>query len=271
MITSRSNSSIKLISQLRNSRNRRDSDLFFVEGIKPVGDAFTAGWDLEFIVYSPELLHSQFALETVAKAKSQNFEIIEVSEDVFRYLSEKDGPQGIGAVVHSRFQALETIQANGGVWIGLDSVQNAGNLGTIIRTADAAGAAGIILIGNCVDPFSTEAVRSSMGAIFAVKIIRVDLESFLAWHQDKHFEIVGTSDKSALDFKNTSYDKNMILLMGSEQKGMQPDLAKICSKIVSIPMRGTSDSLNLAVATGIILYEVMSRLHNDISGKGGKR
>jgi TrmH family RNA methyltransferase len=271
MITSRSNSQVRSIKNLRNIKYRKETGLFFVEGIKLVGDAITSGWKVNSVIYSPELLKSEFGYRIVEISKDINLETIEVSSDIFHYLSDKDGPQGVAAVVHQEFQPQEFISENGGVWVGLDSVQDPGNLGAIIRTVDAAGANGIVLIGNCTDPFSPETVRASMGAIFSVKMISMDFESFINWHQYNPMILIGSSDKGSEDYQSSVYQKNMFLLMGSEQKGLNPELRTICSKVVSIPMRGSSDSLNLAIATGIILYEIMSQLNNSKPEDGGRR
>ncbi len=226
---------------------------------------------LNSLIYSPELLKSEFALKIIEKSNNSNLETIEVNSEIFRYLSEKDGPQGIGAIVQQEYHSLQTISENGGIWIGLDSVQDPGNLGTIIRTADSAGANGIVLIGNCTDPYSPESVRASMGAIFSVKMIRADQKSFINWHVQYPITMIGSSDKGSDNYKTPGYKKDMLLLMGSEQKGLNLDLLNLCEKTVFIPMRGTSDSLNLAVATGIILYELMSQLDIQEPGDGGKR
>ena len=147
-------------------------------------------------------------------------------------------------------------------------MQDAGNLGTIMRTVDSAGGRGVVLLGNCVDPFSPEAVRASMGAIFSIDLIHADIDSFLDWQRKFQYLLIGSSDKGRIHYRSSSYAQDMILLMGSEQKGLNPALTDICSKIVAIPMRGSSDSLNLAVATGIILYEIMDQ--NEKSAEGGR-
>jgi TrmH family RNA methyltransferase len=268
MITSKSNPKVKLIRDLRDPRKRTENGLFFVEGIKLVGDSFSSKWKIESIIFSPELLRSTYGIETIEKARSADVEVVEVSKDVFQSISDKDGPQGIGAIVHLELSLLDKIASKCGVWVGLDSVQDAGNLGTIMRTVDSAGGRGVVLLGNCVDPFSPEAVRASMGAIFSIDLIHTDFDSFLDWQRQFQYLLIGSSDKGRMHYRSSSYAQDMILLMGSEQKGLNPALTDICSKIVAIPMRGSSDSLNLAVATGIILYEIMDQ--NEKSAEGGR-
>jgi TrmH family RNA methyltransferase len=258
-----------MIKNLRDRKVRKETGLFYIEGIKPVGEAFNSGWDIESIIICPELLKSEFAKGLVKQSEELNLEIIVVDKAVFKSISEKDGPKGIGAIVHFQTDSLDSGKKLHGIWVGLDSIQDPGNLGTIIRTIDSAGAKGIILIGNCVDPFSFEAVRSSMGAIFSVKIITTSTEDFILWKAKTEINLVGTSDKAGLDFRDSPYQADMILLMGSEQKGLNPALMDACSSMVSIPMRGKSDSLNLAVATGIILYEITSQLEDEKPANGG--
>jgi TrmH family RNA methyltransferase len=270
IITSRSNPKIKLIKNLRDRKVRKETGLFYIEGIKPVGDALSSGWDIKSIIIAPGLLKSDFAQELIKKSEALNLEIISTDKEVFESISDKDGPQGIGAVVHCQTVTLDCVNEMGGIWVGLDSVQDPGNLGTILRTIDSSGARGIILIGSSADPFSIEAVRSSMGAIFSVKIITTAIEKFLLWKAKSETILVGTSDKAGLDFRDARYQEDMILLMGSEQKGLNPALMDACSTMVSIPMRGKSDSLNLAVATGIILYEITAQLEDDEPANGGR-
>ncbi len=258
-----------MIKNLRDRKARKESGLFYIEGIKPVGEALNSDWDINSIIIAPELLKSDFAQELVKKSEKRNLDITAIDKEVFKSISEKDGPQGIGAVVYYQTVSLNCVTKMGGIWVGLDSVQDPGNLGTIIRTIDSAGAKGVILIESCADPFSIEAVRSSMGAIFSVMIITSSTKDFLLWKAKSKFTLVGSSDKAGLDFRDSRYQADMILMMGSEKKGLNPALMDACSSMVSIPMRGKSDSLNLAVATGIILYEITSQLGDARPTSGG--
>jgi TrmH family RNA methyltransferase len=133
-------------------------------------------------------------------------------------------------------------------------VRDPGNLGTIIRTADAAGCGGVILIDDCCDPYSVEAVRATMGSIFAVTLAKTSMAQFLAWRAGWPGSVVGTLLSAALDHRQAAYRAPALILMGNEQAGLSPELAKACDVNVKIPMRGRADSLNLAVATGIMVY-----------------
>ena len=140
--------------------------------------------------------------------------------------------------------------------MALQEVRDPGNLGTIVRTVDAAGCGGVVLVGDCCDPYSVEAVRATMGSIFAVKIARTDAASFLAWRAAWPGAVVGTRLSATTDFRAADYRAPTLILMGAEQAGLSDELAAICDVTVKIPMRGRADSLNLAVAAGIMIYAV---------------
>jgi len=140
--------------------------------------------------------------------------------------------------------------------VALEAIRDPGNLGTIIRTADAVGANGVILIGSSCDPYSREAVRASMGSIFHVALVRLGLEGFLAWAGAWKGDVIGTYLSSQQDFRAAAYRAPTLLAMGSEGPGLSPKMAGACTRLVKIPMAGRLDSLNLAVATALMLYEI---------------
>jgi TrmH family RNA methyltransferase len=261
-----SNSQIKQIRKLRERKERRQTNLFYVEGLRIVGEAIQTGARIEFIVTSPELLISSFGHQLLQSAKAQSIPILEVDAVTFASFSQKDGPQGLGAVVYQDWNRLDRVAAvNAGIplskdlWIALDAVQDPGNLGTILRTSDAVGGSGIILLDYSTDPYDPTAVRASMGAIFSQKLIKADLSSFADWKKTSQVPVVGTSGKAELDYHVALYPETCILLMGSERQGLTENHLRLCDMIVKIPMIGRSDSLNLAVATAVILYEIYNQ------------
>lgn len=267
MITSKANTRIKFIKELRKKKTREETGLFYVEGIRPVCAAFETGWEIEEILVAPGLLRSDFALGMIDKAGKSEITVTETSNDIFFSISEKEGPQGISAIVHQKYSSLDTIEQKGGIWVGLESIQDPGNLGTIIRTADSSGVKGLILLDNCTDPFGMEAVRASMGAVFSIGVVLATFENFRSWQEKSRFELIGSSDKAISNYRKIEYPTNLILMMGSEQKGLSEPLINLCTTMVSIPMVGKSDSLNLAVATGIILFEILNQ-HSTRTEKG---
>lgn len=257
-ITSTSNPKIKFVRKLHDRKYRDEFNVFYIEGVRIVGEAYSCNWKITDVFYSSELIRNDFSLELIKLLRNQNTNLIEIDKDVFKSISIKDGPQGLAAIVEKRsFQISDTL--SGGVWVALDRIQDPGNLGSILRTVDAVGAKGIILIDQCSDPFDISAVRSSMGALFSLKIIHVKSKEFIEYLGKNNLLVIGASDSGTTDFRLECYSPNMILLMGSEREGLSKDLSAVCASIVRIPMSGKSDSLNLAVATGICLYEIYNQ------------
>lgn len=259
MISSTQNPAVKRIRSLRNRKQREETGLFFAEGIRIVAEAAELGADIETLVLSPELLTSPFARD-LAERLYGNVPVLELTSTVFQTISRKEGPQGIGAVIRTRLCALDQLDLQHGLcWIALEAIADPGNLGTILRTADGVGAAGVILLGATADPYDHTAVRGSMGAVFSQQIVRADLTGLHDWTLDNHVHIVGTSDAAHRDYRAAEYPNPLVLLMGSERHGLSSEAAALCSSLVRIPMTGRSDSLNLAVATGVMLYELYDR------------
>ncbi len=267
MITSTANEQIKAIRKLKDRKYRNETGTFYIEGIRIVLEALTVPERVQTILYAPELVDSQVADEAVQKAYKQGVRIVDVSSSVFESFSLKDGPMGLAAVVKQSWQSLLKVLPNDmGIWIGLDSVADPGNLGTIMRTADAVGAQGIFLVDHCTDPYDPSAIRASMGAVFDLQFVKLTSSEFIDWKQLNHVYAVGTSDASKTDYESVDYPENMALMMGSERQGLQQQLMDCCDQMVSLPMVGKSDSLNLAVATGVMLYEIYSQ-HRKASEK----
>jgi TrmH family RNA methyltransferase len=263
MISSRNNPAIKQIRNLRQRKEREASGLYFVEGIRLVAEAVQSGAQIEQLVVAPDLLASPFARDLVQQQRQNGIACLEVTADVFETLSVKEGPQGLGAVLRQRWEPLDGVRpGNELCWVALYAVADPGNLGTILRTADAVGAAGVMLLGNCTDPYDPAALRGSMGAIFAQRLVRASWEQFIAWKPQHGYTVVGTSDAATTDYQAMRYTQPLVLLMGSERQGLSVEQQAVCDAIVSIPMVGRSDSLNLAVATGVVLYEIFNQMRN---------
>jgi TrmH family RNA methyltransferase len=260
ILTSTANPKLKFIRKLFDRKTREENNVFYIEGIRIVGEALNCHWTIKEVYYSPELIEEGYASQLIQLLEDQKIQIYKLGKDVFKSISIKDGPKGISAIVEKRQFPVENI-LNGGIWIALDRIQDPGNLGTIFRTADAIGASGVILIDNCTDPYDLSAIRSSMGAIFSLQIVKLTSSEFINFVHRNDILTIGTSDSAHLDYREGKYSENMILLMGSEREGLSDPLIKICSDLVKIPMVGKSDSLNLAVATGICLYEIFNQIN----------
>jgi TrmH family RNA methyltransferase len=195
----------------------------------------------------------------LCEQRQKGVEYLEVTADVFETLASKDAAQGIGAVVRQRWEELERAPLAGDCWLALEAIHYPGNLGTILRTSDAVGAAGTILLGPTTDPYDPAAVRASMGAIFTQRLIRAGLGEFAAWAQRHGCRVVGTAPGAALDYQSITYKPPLVLLMGSEPRGLSAEGLGLCDTVVSIPMIGNNDSLNLSVAASVMLYEVFNQ------------
>ena len=260
LITSFANQNVKLIRKLEQKKNRQETGVFFIEGLRTVGEAIQTGATIDALVVAPDLLVSDFGKSLLDHPAIQNVERIEVSAEIYQKLAHKEGPQGIGAIVKQNWQAIDHIQVNPeDLWVALDAVSDPGNLGTIMRTAEAVGSRGIILLGYSTDPYDPTAVKASMGAIFSLELAQSDWDSFLIWEKKNQLTIVGTSDSAKTDYQKVEYRCPMILLMGSERHGLPEEMQSACDHVVFIPMEGRTDSLNLAVATGVMLYEIYNQ------------
>lgn len=257
-ITSLANPIIKDMKALSLKKNRDREGVFMAEGLKLVIDALDLGWTIRTFLFSKAGLGNPIIEKTAARTKAAGGLIIEASQKVMESVTRRDNPQMVVGVFEQRWLPIETLQAKGDeVYIALDRVRDPGNLGTIIRTADAVGAKGLILVGDTTDPFSLETVRATMGSIFAMPLYRLSTDAFLQWRKNFKGTIIGTHLKGSVDYRTIDYSKGpTILFMGNEQQGLPDNLADSCDTLARIPQAGRADSLNLAVATGVMLYEI---------------
>ncbi len=257
-ITSLQNDRIKAIRALDMRKTRKETGLFVAEGATLLVTARDQGHVPETLVYRAGSAGEGVARGLVTWALEQGVEVLEVSEAILEKLAAKDNPQSLLAVFRQQWAeppvpAKLSPQA---AWVALEEIRDPGNLGTILRTVDAAGAGGIILVGTCCDPFARETIRATMGSIFAVPLVRMDREAFLHLCQAWPGDIVGTHLSATSDFRKVSYRGPSLLVMGSEGPGLSQALAATCTQLVKIPMAGRLDSLNLAVATALTLFQI---------------
>ncbi len=258
-ISSAANPLVKRMRLLADRRHRRREGAFLVEGIQPVWRAVEAGWEIEALVVSPDLLAaSRPAAGMVAAQEAQGVRVARLTSGLFSRLSDREGPAGLAAIVRSRRVGLEDLAVGAGsVFVALYRIGNPGNLGTIIRTVDAAGGAGVILIGDTTDPTAPAAVKASMGSLFAVDVAHVPGDgAFLRWSAARGIQVVATSGGADTDHWSARYRPPLAILFGSEGEGLPAGLLDGAGLRVRIPMTGTAESLNVAVAAGVMLYEV---------------
>ncbi|MBB5073751.1 TrmH family RNA methyltransferase [Bartonella callosciuri] len=257
-ITSLSNPIIKDLRALSQKKNRNREGLFMAEGLKLVIDALNLGWTIQTLIFSKSKIGNTVTENTAARTVANGGFVIKASQKVMESITRRDNPQTVIGIFKQQWQPLEMTQGRvEDVYVALDRIRDPGNLGTIIRTADAVGAKGVILIGETTDPFSPETVRATMGSIFCIPLYRCDESTFLNWSVNFKSMIVGTHLKGATDYRTIDFkDGPIVLLMGNEKEGLSEILANRCDKLARIPQNGRADSLNLAVATAVMLYEI---------------
>lgn len=254
-ITSLSNDTVKAVRALHMRKAREESGLFVAEGLKTVIEGLDTGHVPQILMHGADAADHPLTRRAATATKAGGGRVIEVTQDILAKVSRRDNPQAVVGVFPQMRGALSDVSGGPArCVVALHRVRDPGNLGTIIRTADAAGCGAVILVGECCDPFGVEAVRATMGSIFAVPIIQASEAEFTAWRQAWSGSVVGTLLSAETDHRAATYRKPSLILMGNEQQGLPPEMASLCDVNVKIPMRGRADSLNLAVATGVMIY-----------------
>jgi TrmH family RNA methyltransferase len=259
LITSGANPFFRRVRELAAGRRQKGEGSLYCEGVQPVWRALEAGADIEALVVAPALVdEGSPAGRLLELAADAGHRVVPVSGELFRRLSGRDGPSGIAALVRRAERPLEELPVGGdSVVVVLHEVANPGNLGSILRTADAAGAAGVVLSGATADPFSPAAVRASMGSLFNVVIARVpEVDRVFDWAVGAGVTAVTTSESAARSYDAVDYPRPLALVFGSEGEGLAPEVLDRGSLAVRIPMVGSASSLNLSVAVGVVLFEV---------------
>lgn len=255
IVTSAANPLVKRLRLLGDRRHRRREGAFVVEGLQPVWRAVEAGWEIETLVIAPDLLAATSAAGMVAEREAAGTPVTRLSAELFGRLSERDGPSGLAAIVRTRTCPLADLPASGLV-VALHGIGNPGNLGTVVRTADAAGAGAVVLVGDTADPFAPAAVKASMGSLFALPVAHAaDPAAFLGWARGRGMRVVATSGSAERTHWAFEWTPPVALLLGAEGPGLPAELLAGADATVRIPMTGTAESLNLAVAAGILIYE----------------
>ena len=254
-VTSLTNPTVKAIRALHLRKERDETGLFVAEGLKAVIEGIETGHAPRILMYGADAADHPLLKQAVAATVGANGEAIEVNEAILAKVSRRDNPQAVVGVFAQVFRPLSALEPQAArCWVALHRVRDPGNLGTIVRTADAAGCGGVILVGECCDPYSVEAVRATMGSIFAVPLTQASEPEFSAWRNGWPGSVVGTLLTAEIDHRQADYARPTLILMGNEQQGLPSDMAELCDVNVKIPMRGRADSLNLSVATGIMIY-----------------
>jgi TrmH family RNA methyltransferase len=256
-ISSRSNERVKAIRALRDRRARDSSGVFFAEGARLLRAALDHDAVIDQVVVAPERL-SEAESDLLDAITNRRLPLLEVTPEVFDSLSFREEKQSLGAVVQQERETLAQAGETRRCWVALPEIQHPGNLGTVIRTCDAAGGDGVILVGRTTDAYHPIAVRGTLGAIFSQRIVKATDAEFARWARRAGCTVVGTSPAADSDYREVDYaSKPVVLIMGSERIGISEAQAALCDHLVRIPMAGYVESLNLSIAAALVLYEVL--------------
>ncbi len=261
LITSLTNDTVKAVRALHMRKEREATGRFLAEGLKFIGEALDQQRAPRLLLVGEEARPHPLLERAKTETRAAGGEVVIVTRAILEKISRRDNPQTVLGVFEPVLTPLSgLVPETAPCWVALEQVRDPGNLGTIIRTADAAGCGGVILIGDCVDPWSVEAVRATMGSVFAVAIARATPAEFLAWRQSWPGSVIGTRLDATHGYRDAAIQRPALIVMGNEQAGLTDELAAACDVNVKIPMRGRADSLNLAVATGIMVYAVTDQV-----------
>jgi TrmH family RNA methyltransferase len=256
-ITAFSNTTVKRLRSLRDKKARRAEGLFLAEGLRILAEARDSGVLPKIVAFSAEGARHSLSAEIIAATEAAGGEAIETSADILAKMSGKDNPPLLLGAYRQPETGLERIdRASSPLWLVAQALRDPGNIGTILRTGDAVGAGGLILVDDCADPFSVEAVRASMGAVFTQTVAAARWDEFLPWLRSGPGQLVGTSLKASDDYLAARYDQPCFLLIGNEQQGLPEAYEAECDLLVKIPMAGRADSLNAAIAAAVMAFQV---------------
>ena len=263
-ISSQSHPVVNRIRTLQDRKGRSETDFYVIEGLRHLVRAVKMKQEIEALYVSPETLTHEVGRRYIRQLRLSGVVCYHLSADLYRSLTLAAEPQGVIAIMKQKWEPLEKIRpSNGLCWIVVETVQSSGNLGTILRTAEAVGGAGVIFLGDSTDPFDPACVRASMGSIFSQRFVRTDIERFQRWRRGNPFTLVGTSPSATKDYHQISYPRPTFLMMGCERKGLSEELLGACDLTARIPMSPQADSLNVAIATGIMLYEIYNQRRSE--------
>ncbi len=260
-ITGFSNPLIKRVRSLREKKHRKREYKFIAEGLRILTEAREAGYIPEMIFLDQNQKEHPLATILCDTVESNGGDIIETNREIIAKITGKDNAQMAVGIFADIDISLNNINRNDAdIWMAVQDMRDPGNLGTMMRTCDAVGGGGLFLIDDCTDPFSVETIRASMGAIFTQKIVKCSWDEFIAWKQSGPGQLIGTSLKSDNDYQAISYQTPAFVLTGNEAQGLPLDYEQCCDILVKMPMKGKADSLNAAISSAVMSYEVLNQI-----------
>ena len=262
-ITGFSNPTVKALRRLRDKKHRKREGKFLAEGLRLLTDARECGRLPETLVLSDRREDHALLSALEEAVAASGGEIIETSPDILSKITGKDNAQAVAGVFAEFDTSLGGLDREAAqIWLVAQALRDPGNLGTMLRTCDAVGAGGLILIDDCADPFSVEAVRASMGAVFTQQIAQAQWEDFVPWLRSGSGQLVAASLRDAVPYRGAAYEAPCFILVGNESQGLPEAYEAECDLRVTMPMRGRADSLNAAVAGAVLAYEVLAGLES---------
>lgn len=245
---------------LQTPQGRSQTGLYVIEGIRHLARAVEHHVPIESVFLDPSVLSNPFGQKLARRLRKRGIPGIRLSPQLYRDLTLAAEPQGIGAVLCQQWTPPSNIRVEpNSLWVAVESIESPGNLGTIIRTSEAAGSSGIFVLSPDCDPYDPATVRATMGSLFAEKVIRCPPHGFIAWAKLNKVAIVASSPDGLMDYKGIRYRFPAVLVIGSEKRGLSGQVLEAADYVVRIPMKGYCDSINAAVATGVLLFEMASQ------------
>jgi TrmH family RNA methyltransferase len=268
-VTSPANPVLKSLKSLADKRGRREAGQFLAEGLRVCTEALAAGQVPDTLVFTFEAERHPLTQALIAAAGAARATILRTTPDLMQRLTGKDNAAGVAAAYPIPDTSLARIdRSSAKLWLVAENLKDPGNFGTMLRTCDATGAGGVILLDQSCDPFSVEAVRASMGALFSRQVARASGAEFFTWLRQgangDGGQLVGAALAGrTVDYRTHAYAAPCFLFMGNEQSGLPADYAEACDALVKLPMHGAADSLNVAVCAGVLLYHALDRISAD--------
>ncbi|MES2491977.1 MAG: RNA methyltransferase [Pseudomonadota bacterium] len=260
-ITGFSNPTVKFLRSLRDKKHRKREGRFLAEGLRLLTDARDSGRVPELLVMARGRDEHSLLAALEAEVVAAGGKVIETEAEILAKITGKDNPQAVAGVYAEFDTSLATLdRGSAGIWLVAQALRDPGNLGTMLRTGDGVGAGGLILLDDCADPFSVEAVRASMGAIFTQRIVQARWDEFIGWLRAGEGQLVAASLRDARPYRAAVYAAPCFVMVGNESQGLPEAYEDACDVRVTMPMKGRADSLNAAVAAAVLAYEVLAQL-----------
>jgi len=266
VLSSLQNPRIKSLVRLRDRRDRDRDGQFVIEGYREISRAVESKLPMEEVFTCPELYLGVQEQQLLEEASSRcGAQICYVTKEVFQKVSYRDRPDGLIARAPKpewgldrwNLESDESGQGDSPIFIVAQSIEKPGNLGTLLRTADAAAVSGLVVVDRCTDIFNPNVVRASVGTLFTVPVVECSSEDALAWFRERRIRLVATSPDASESYTESDLSGPIAIVMGSEQYGLDERWLSQTDLQVSIPMAGSADSLNVAMATAVVLFEAI--------------